>query len=109
MQKDDIARQTPRLRQVMRCHDNLGAARGELQHNLLHRAGGGGIKTGGGFIQKQQFRLQGRSARQGKALLLTHGKLARRIRRAISKANQRQSFRRTRFAFTPRHTSQTMG
>ena len=73
MQKNDVVGEPAGLGDVVGDEDDLGAgAMGAVDH-LLDRLNRGRIKAGGGFVQKQDIRLERKGAHQGEALLLATG------------------------------------
>src|SRR5260221_2933349 len=78
MQHDDLARQPPRLAEIMRRHHHLDAALDDGADHVLERLGRGGIETRRRLVEKQHGGIARQRAGEGKALLLAAGEAPRR-------------------------------
>ena len=84
MQEKHLIGQPACLPQVMSRHDNPRTSLGDLRPAGFRPSGGGGIETGGGFIQQQHLGFERPGTRQRQALLLATGQDCRAGRPARS-------------------------
>src|SRR5216683_3317486 len=87
MQKDDLVGQPPRLAEIVRRHDDLGAGGMDRVDDLLDGPGRRRIEARRRLIEEEDLRTQRPGAGQRQALLLAAGEDARRSLRQLGQAD----------------------
>ncbi len=103
VQEHDVVGEAPGLAEIVRDHDDLGAARGGGEDELLDGEDGGRVEARRRLVEEQDLGLDGEGARQRQALLLAARHHAGRRAGEIVEPRQLERAAHERRPLVPRH------